>query len=119
MGFAAITTLADGFRDLPPIGQYLHLFGLSAVAVSMLLLMTPAAIHRISQRGNASHWFYKTAGRLILAGLAALAVSISTEMFVVFLKVTGAISVALLAGLGSLTLMFGTWFALPHVFRSR
>ena len=50
LGFQLIAVLTKPFSELPPFFTYLHCVGLSAVALSVILLMTPAALHRIGRR---------------------------------------------------------------------
>ena len=47
LGFQLIAVLADGFDKLPESSRQLHLVSLVLLAVSTVLLMTPAATHRV------------------------------------------------------------------------
>jgi hypothetical protein len=59
--------------------------GLSAVALSVVLLMTPAALHRIGFRGEDSPSFFRIGPWLVVAGFVPLA-GIAAEVSVVFFK---------------------------------
>jgi len=47
LGFQFAVMLVDGFDQLPASSQYLHLVSLVAVALSTVLLIAPAAYHRL------------------------------------------------------------------------
>jgi ketosteroid isomerase-like protein len=59
LGFQFVYTFTRSFKELPLSIQYLHAAGLCAVALSVLLLMTPAALHRIAFHGEDDASFFK------------------------------------------------------------
>jgi hypothetical protein len=79
--------------------------------------MTPAAVHRIAEHGDASQRFYTFAGTMVLAGLAALAVALSSEVYVVFLKVTASQQWSILVATCAMLCLFAFWYALPLLLR--
>jgi hypothetical protein len=113
LGFAAITTLLDSFSTLPLEAKVVHIGSLLAVVVAIILLMTPAAVHRLAEHGDATEGFHKMAGTLVLAALLALAASLSGEVFVVFLKVLRSDVVAVVASGVCFVALVGFWFGLP------
>jgi len=50
LGFQLVTILMDGFEKLTTVAKYVHLISLCLIAVSIIILMTPAAYHRIVER---------------------------------------------------------------------
>jgi hypothetical protein len=56
-GFQLIAVFNTRFDELAPSLQMIHLIALVAGAVSMSLVMTPAAYHRIAERGRLSSRF--------------------------------------------------------------
>ena len=48
-GFQLVAAFNERFRQLGPIEQALHFVALVLVALSVALIMTPAAYHRISE----------------------------------------------------------------------
>lgn len=113
LGFQLIAVLTKAFTELPPVFKYLHCIGLSAVALSVIFLMTPAALHRIGFRGEDDPRFFEIGSRLVVAGSIPLAVGIATDVAVVFFKAVGSGGIAGTAGLLSLTLLLGFWFGYP------
>src|SRR5205085_8438861 len=52
LGFQLVTIFMDGFDKLPNILKFIHIGSLALVGMTMILLMTPAAYHRIAERGE-------------------------------------------------------------------
>jgi hypothetical protein len=52
LGFQFVCTFNRSFKELPLSIQYVHAASLCAVALAVLLLMTPAALHRIAFHGE-------------------------------------------------------------------
>ena len=68
LGFQLIAVLTKAFNELPPTFKYIHCVGLSAVALSVILLMTPAALHRIGFQGEDDPAFFRIGSLLVVAG---------------------------------------------------
>jgi Family of unknown function (DUF6328) len=119
LGFQLIAVLTKAFNELPPAFKYLHCVGLSAVALSVVLLMTPAALHRIGFRGEDSPAFFRIGSWLVVAGSVPLAVGIAADVAVVFYKAIENEAVAVSAGFASLAILLGLWLAYPFWWRSR
>src|SRR5882724_6111902 len=61
LGFQFATVLVDGFEKLPSASKYVHLTSLTLMALSIVLLMAPAAYHRIVEKGEESERFHRFA----------------------------------------------------------
>jgi hypothetical protein len=118
LGFQLIAVLTKAFSELPPFFRYIHCAGLSAVALSVILLMTPAALHRIGFRGEDSPTFFRIGSRFVVAGSAPLAVGIAADVAVVFFKAIGGENGAIVAGLVSLFGLLGLWLGYPFWLRA-
>src|SRR3979411_2600728 len=64
LGFQFIATLTKPFAQLPAGVQLIHRVGLCGCALAVVLLMTPAALHRIAFHGEDDEDFFRTASRL-------------------------------------------------------
>jgi hypothetical protein len=113
LGFQLIAVLTKAFNELPPAFKYVHCIALSAVTLSVILLMTPAALHRIGFRGEDDPAFFAIGSRFVVAGSVPLAVGIAADVAVVFYKAIGNESVALASGLASLSVLLGLWLGYP------
>jgi hypothetical protein len=117
LGFQLITFLMEGFEKLPSISRYVHLISLCLTTASIILLMTPAAYHRIVERGEETEHFHRFASRMLIAAMAPLAMAVCADFFVVVWSVTKSAEVALVCGAVMLVMFFGLWFGLPSYWR--
>jgi hypothetical protein len=110
LGFQFVAMLTSSFEKLPEPSRYLHLASLALVALSIVLLMTPAAYHRLAERGEYSERLHCLAGRFLIAAMVPLALGIAGDFLVVAQKITHSYGIAA-AGAGMLLLLcFGLWF---------
>jgi len=113
LGFQFIAMITDPFEELSRGSKYLHGVSLLAVALSTILLMAPAAYHRLAERGENTERFQRMAGRFILWAMLLLAIGISIDVYVVGGMVLGSTAGAAAIAL-ALLLMFATlWFIFP------
>lgn len=113
-GFQLIAVFSPGFRDLDPSLQRVDLGAIVQVTIAIVLIMTPAALHRAWGSSTVTSGFVRISSRLLLASMAPLATAISLEVYLIALVIAGN-GVALgLAG-GVLALFVLAWFVLPRV----
>jgi hypothetical protein len=113
LGFQFVATLTTSFRVLPAAVQYVHAAGLCAVALAVILLMMPAALHRIAYNGEDDEDFLRIGSRIVVAATWPLAIGITADVAVVFYKVTSSAGASTAAGILSLCVLLGMWFAYP------
>jgi hypothetical protein len=119
LGFQLAMMFVENFDKLPEQIKYIHLGGLAAIGVSMVLLMTPAAYHRIVEAGENSESFHRLASRLVLAAMAFLALGLATEFLVVVDRISGSITWGLIGAGLVLILFYGLWFGYSLYSRQR
>ena len=117
LGFQFMAMLTDAFEKLPKSSQYVHLASLGLIAVCIVLLMAPAAFHRIVERGEDSQRLHTFSSMMVLAALVPLALGITGDCYVVLDKVLQSASVALAGSLAALVFFFGVWFGLTGLVR--
>jgi TRAP-type C4-dicarboxylate transport system permease small subunit len=110
LGFQFAVILQRGFTDLQPWLKWVHLVSLSLIAWSTVLLLTPAAYHRIVERGEETYRFYRVANAMVLSSLPPLALGVCGDFFVVIFKVSGNAGISLFASLLMLVIFAGLWF---------
>lgn len=110
LGFQFVTFLMEAFEKLPASSKYIHLVSLALVALSIVLLMTPAAYHRIVERGEETEHFHRFASRILVAAMVPLALGMCGDLFVVTRKATGSAEFALAASVFMLIVSYGLWF---------
>ena len=110
LGFQFITMLLEGFESQPRSAKLVHLASLLATALSVTLLLSPAAHHRIVEEGENTEEFLHFASRMLLAAMATLALGISGDFSIVVLKITTSTLLAAIGGVGVLIATYGLWF---------
>lgn len=119
LGFQFLTMLTEAFDRLPVELKYLHLASLGAIAISIMLLIAPAAFHRLAEQGENTERVHTFASRMILGAMAFLALGIAGDLLVVVWKVTGSYALAALAGVVTLAFFYGLWFGYSLYRRGR
>ena len=101
-------------RELPGWVKMTHAAALASVAsLSVVLLMTPAALHRIAYDGENSPSFFRISSALVVAAAFPLAVGIAADICVVGFNITGGARLASLSGCVSLLILETFWFFHP------
>jgi hypothetical protein len=119
LGFQFSIFLMESFDKLPASSRYIHFASLAMVALSIVLLMTPAAYHRIVERGEETAHFHRFASRVLLAAMIPLALGLSGDFFLVARKVTESARLAAALGVALLALFYGLWFGFTAYRRSQ
>jgi hypothetical protein len=117
-GFQFVAMLTSAFDRLPPSAKIVHAVALCLVALNVTLLMTPAALHRLSFGGEDSTRFLRLGSAFLVAAPLLLAAGVSAEMYVVFLKVLESPVRAVAAAAGNFLVLIGFWYVLPLIQRS-
>ncbi len=116
LGFQLAMVLMDAFPKLPQQVQVVHLASLGFVAFATIVLMAPAAYHRIVKRGEDTERFHAFASRMVLIALALLGPGFCCELYVV-LRRAGFQNAALPVAAGMLLVFYLAWFAAMLVIR--
>ncbi len=119
LGFQFVAVMKETFGKLPESAKWVHLAALSAIGVSTVFLMAPAAWHRIVEGGRDTERVEKVAGRFLLAALVFLGLGLSLDLYVVCLSSFHSRALALAAGAASLLFVFGLWFGYTGIVRAR
>ena len=119
LGFQLVIVLGSVFETLPAASRLLHGAALAAVALSVILLVTPAALHRIVWAGEDSEELLRLGGRLTLAALVPLALGMAGDAYVVFARIGGSALAGAVAGVAAAVGLLGFWLAWPLAARRR
>lgn len=95
LGFQFVATLTRSFDALPMAIKWLHVTSLAVVSLSVLLLMTPAALHRLAFHGEDDPEFFAIGSRLVIAAGLPLALGISGDISVFKITESGLASTAI------------------------
>ncbi len=119
LGFELITMLMEGFDKLPASSKYVHLISLALMGLTVILLMAPAAYHRIVEQGEDTEHFHTVASTLLLIAMIPLPMGICGDLFVVIRKVTESTVAGIMGAGGALVLFYGLWFGFTAYRRSQ
>jgi len=111
LGFQAAIMFTDAFAHLPATPKYAHLASLLLIVLTVILLMTPAAYHRIAEQGRFSPHLHRLITRMLLAAMATLALGISLELYVVAQKITQSQPLSISLATLTLATFYTLWFA--------
>jgi Family of unknown function (DUF6328) len=118
LGFQLAVVLTFAFDRLPAQSKAVHALALALVALCTILLMAPAAYHRIVYAGEASPQLHRLGSKFVLAATIALALGLSADVYVVIARIAGA-AVGFGAALLSLAALAGLWHVSPLILRSQ
>ncbi len=119
LGFQFISMFADAFEQLPASSKTIHLICLALVGLSTILLMTPAAYHRLVEQGEETEHFHRFASHMLLASMIPLALGVSGDFYVVLRKVTQKNFLSALIAALLLAAFYGLWFGYTLYLRRR
>lgn len=115
-GFQMIAFYNERFAKLAAPLQYLHFGALCLCALAMALVMSPAAYHRLAERGFLTRSFADITSRCIALAMVALACSLSLDVYVVG-QLTGGTRLAAGSAAPLLLLFLGLWLIWPLIAR--
>jgi len=110
LGFQLIIMWMTAFYKIPQLWKVLHLASLACVGICTVLLITPAAYHRIVEQGEDSEMLHHITARLLLWAMVFLGLGTCGDFYLVA-RMTGLgnpLSLAL--ALAMLAFFFGSWF---------
>jgi hypothetical protein len=114
-GFQLIAVFSERFaRDLSTVEQTLHLRASGPVALSVALIMSPAAYHRQINPTRITAAFIRISTRLLLASMPPLAIALCIDFYLVAQLMLGDFP-ALLLTLALFAVFTLLWYVLPRI----
>jgi Family of unknown function (DUF6328) len=110
LGFQFVIILMPDFEKIPAHSKWIHLGSLAAIAISAILLIAPAAYHRIVEHGEDSEEFHNFAGRILLLAMFFLGLGLAGDFFVVVQKISGSLQLACWLAIGLMMFFLLLWF---------
>jgi hypothetical protein len=119
LGFQLIVVAMRSFDALPAAARLVHAIALILLATSVILLMAPAAYHRIVCEGEDSAEFLRIGSTLVISATLPLALGIGCDVGIVMTEIfhspTAGVGIAVLVTAGFVTL----WYLVPLALRRR
>jgi hypothetical protein len=119
LGFQLTVTLTKAFGQLPDSLKLFHVASLCCVAVAIILLMTPAALHRISFAGEDTSSFFTIGSWFVILAPAPLAIGIAGDLYVAASTAAASLTLGAILAFAVLSLLTCLWYILPIVLRAR
>lgn len=119
LGFQLAVVLTESFDKLPSSSKATHAVALGLIALSVILLMAPAAYHRIVYGGEASAEFLALSSRFLMAATVSMALGLSADLYVVIAKIAGSSSIGLVTAAVALLTLIGLWHVAPVMRRAQ
>ena len=119
LGFQLIVVLTESFGTLPESSVLVHLAALAAIALSAVLLIAPAAHHRIVFGGEEAEEFLPIASAYLLGATVFLALGMAADCYVIVAKVLESPASGLAAAIATAVVCLGLWHAWPLMVRKR
>lgn len=112
LGFQFICVLTESFDRLPQLSKYIHLASLGLNALAIVLLITPAAYHRLVEEGEETEHFHRFSSKILVAALVPLALALAGDVYVVVQKVSESQLLSVVSALVVLAVFWELWFGL-------
>lgn len=119
LGFQFIIFFSAPFQALPAPWRLLHLASLLLVCLTVIFLVTPAAYHRLVERGEDTERFHTIASAFIVGATVPLAVAMVLDFFVVAAKTTNRPGLSALVSILLGLYFFGLWYGYALARRRR
>jgi hypothetical protein len=119
LGFQLTVMMTKSFGDLPSGAQRIHLIALMSLMLAVILLIAPAAIHRLAFGGRDNPRLHAMGSRIIAAALLPLTCAITCDVWVALFKLQGGSLVPDVGALLTACLLIGFWYMLPLIVRAR
>jgi hypothetical protein len=117
LGFQLIVVMTAAFDHLPESYQWLHFTALALAVLSVVLLLAPAAVHRVGFSGSDDARFHRIGTVLVTAALVPLTFAIAADCFIAAWKLSGNEAWSVTAAVLALMLLLGLWYVLPLAIR--
>ena len=110
-GFQFTAVLTESFGKLPMTSKMIHLLGGGFVAIAIVMLIAPAAYHRIAAGGNAEDRVLRYTVRMMLPAIGLIALGLVSDTYVTIRIISDmprlALTISLVALAGFAGLIYG------------
>ena len=112
-GFQLAIVLTQAFEQLPSVSRIVHAASLFLVALTVMMLMAPAAYHRIVYASEDTEDMHRVGGALVTAATVPLALGLTENIYVVIAKIAGSSRAGLIAGGLAFVMLVALWYLYP------
>jgi hypothetical protein len=119
LGFQFVVTMSKSFSQLASINQHVHFAALCAVAFSVMLLITPAAVHRMTFGGQDVLRFHQIGSFIVTLALIPLACGIAADFYIAASRMVDSKPLAATAAGMAFFILAILWYGIPLALRQR
>jgi hypothetical protein len=120
LGFQLIAVFQPTFaREVSFFDRALHVASMGSIATAVVCLMLPAAYRRLGEPGVVTERFVPIGSASIAVGLAALALGLALDLYIVTRLALGMPAVAITLAVIVSVLASTAWFGVPLVMRGK
>ena len=118
LGFDLVVTLMKAFDTLPLEARVAHFVALACVTVAVMLLISPAAIHRLGFAGDTDERFLRIGSIIVSVALIPLALGIASDVYVATLRLAERPVASYAAAAATFLVLFALWYVVPLSMRA-
>jgi Family of unknown function (DUF6328) len=119
LGFQFVVMLTKAFEQLPPVVRAVHLVALVSMVLAIVLLIAPAAVHRVTFGGNDDPRVHSSGSVLIALALAPLAFGLCCDLWVSLTRLLGMGRLAIAGAGAALAWLVSLWYVVPLILRRK
>jgi hypothetical protein len=119
IGFQLVVTMTKTFSQLAPAEQHIHFASLCAVTLSVMLLITPAAVHRMTFGGQDVLRFHQIGSIVVTLALIPLALGIAGDFYLAATRMVENRAISAIAASITLLTLAIFWYVVPLLLRCR
>jgi len=119
LGFQLVSVISQSFEKLPASSKLVHAGSLGCITLAVILLMAPAAYHRIVFSGQDTEEVHRVGSWFVICATIPLAFGLAGDTYVVLTEITTSARIGAAIAGGALALLVGLWHVFPVVVRLR
>lgn len=119
LGFQFIVTLTKPFQQLPHAMQITHFAALASIALCIVLLIAPAAIHRMTFGGEDVERLHTIGSTIVTLALIPLVIGLTGDFYIATAMMLKDEAAALWSAGAILLLLISLWYVLPLFLRAK
>jgi len=117
LGFQLTIVLTKAFSEIPSASKLIHAVALGCMALAVVLLMAPAAYHRLAYDGDDNEDVLRTGSRLVTLATIPLALGIAGDVYVTIEHISRSAVVGAFTAALALAVLVAIWHVYPLTLR--
>jgi hypothetical protein len=119
LGFQLASVISQSFEKLPASSKVVHAASLGCITVAVILLIAPAAYHRIVFSGQVTEEVHRFGSWFVACATVPLAFGLSGDIYVVLTEITASTRLGMFIASFTLVFLIGLWHLLPAIIRAQ